>query len=74
MQVSQALYRHGFPWLEEARLFDVYEGQPIAAGKRSLAFHLTYRDPERTLTDEVVDRHHEALIKALTQELGAELR
>jgi len=74
VQVSQALYRHGHPWLEEARLFDVYEGQPIAAGKRSLAFHLTYRDPERTLTDEVVDRHHEALIKALAQELGAELR
>jgi len=74
VQVSRALYRHGHPWLEEARLFDVYEGQPIAAGKRSLAFHLTYRDPERTLTDEVVDRHHEALIKALTQELGAELR
>jgi phenylalanyl-tRNA synthetase beta chain len=74
VQVSQALHRHGFPWLEEARLFDVYEGQPIAAGKRSLAFHLTYRDPERTLTDEVVDRHHEALIKALAEELGAELR
>ncbi len=74
VQVSQALYRHGFPWLEEVRLFDVYEGQPIPAGKRSLAYHLTYRDKERTLTDEAVDRHHEALIKALAEELGAELR
>lgn len=74
VQVSQALYRHGFPWLEEVRLFDVYTGQAIASGKRSLAFHLTYRDKERTLTDEAVDRHHEALIKALSEELGAELR
>jgi phenylalanyl-tRNA synthetase beta chain len=74
VQVSQALYRHGFPWLEEVRLFDVYAGQPIPAGKRSLAFHLTYRDPKRTLTDEAVDRHHEALIQALSVELGAELR
>jgi phenylalanyl-tRNA synthetase beta chain len=73
-QVGQALERHGAPWLEEARLFDVYAGQPIPAGKRSLAFHLTYRDPERTLTDEAVDQHHEALIQTLAAELGAELR
>lgn len=73
-RVVQALYRHGAPWLEEARLFDIYRGQPIPAGKRSLAFHLTYRDPERTLTDEAVDRRHEALVKALAEELGAELR
>jgi phenylalanyl-tRNA synthetase beta chain len=73
-RVIQALYRHGAPWLEEARLFDVYVGHPIPAGKRSLAFHLTYRDPERTLTDEAVDQHHEALIKGLAAELGAELR
>jgi len=74
VQVSQALYRHGFPWLEEVRLFDVYEGQPIPAGRRSLAYHLTYRDRERTLTDEAVDRHHDKMIQALSQELGAELR
>ena len=74
VQVSQGLYRHGYPWLEEVRLFDVYEGQPIPAGKRSLAYHLTYRDPERTLTDEAVDRHHEKMIQALSAKLGAELR
>ena len=73
-RVAQELYYHGAPWLVEARLFDVYAGAPIAAGKRSLAFRLTYRDPERTLTDEAVNRHHEALVKALQEELGAELR
>jgi phenylalanyl-tRNA synthetase beta chain len=73
-RVVATLQRHGAPWLEEARLFDVYAGQPIPAGKRSLAFHLTYRDPERTLTDDAVDQHHAALIKALAEELGAELR
>ncbi|MGQ9688871.1 MAG: phenylalanine--tRNA ligase subunit beta, partial [Desulfobaccales bacterium] len=71
-RVVEALRRHGAPWLEEVRLFDVYAGQPIPPGKRSLAFHLSYRDPERTLTDEAVDRHHEALIQALAKELGAE--
>ena len=73
-RVLEALYRHGAPRLEEASLFDVYVGQPIPADKRSLAFHLTYRDPERTLTDEAVDQQHDALIKALAEELGAELR
>jgi len=73
-RVAQALYEHGKPWLVEAKLFDVYTGDPIPAGKRSLAFRLTYRDPERTLTDEAVGKRHEAMIQALAQELGAELR
>jgi phenylalanyl-tRNA synthetase beta chain len=72
--VTEALYAHGRPWLQEARLFDVYAGQSIPEGKRSLAFHLTYRDPERTLTDEAVDRHHQQVVEALARELGAELR
>jgi phenylalanyl-tRNA synthetase beta chain len=73
-EVTQALHRHGQPWLTEAHLFDVYSGQPIPEGKRSLAFHLTYRDPERTLTDDAVDRRHQQLVEALARELGAELR
>jgi phenylalanyl-tRNA synthetase beta chain len=73
-QVSEALYRHGRPWLEEARLFDVYTGDQVPPGKRSLAFRLTYRDPERTLTDDLVNPHHQALVEALTRELKGELR
>jgi phenylalanyl-tRNA synthetase beta chain len=73
-RVEQALYEHGQPWLVEAKLFDVYTGDPIPLGRRSLAFRLIYRDPERTLTDEAVNKRHEAMIQALAQELGAELR
>ena len=73
-KVTAALLRFGQPWLEEARLFDVYSGPPVPVGKRSLAFRLSYRDPERTLTDELVNRHHQKLIEAITRELGAELR
>jgi phenylalanyl-tRNA synthetase beta chain len=73
-RVAEALYRSGRPWLVEARLFDVYAGEPIPRGRRSLAFRLSYRDPERTLTDDLVNRHHQALVEALAQELGAELR
>ena len=73
-RVAQALYQYGRPWLVEARLFDVYAGDPVPAGKRSLAFRLSYRDPERTLTDDLVNTHHQALVAALEKDLGAELR
>ena len=73
-RVEEALYRYGRPWLVEARLFDVYSGDPVPAGKRSLAFRLSYRDPERTLTDDLVNSHHQALVAALAKDLGAELR
>ena len=73
-QVALALFRHGRPWLEEARLFDVYAGPPIPPEKRSLAFRLAYRDPERTLTDDLVHPHHQQVLAALKEELGAELR
>jgi phenylalanyl-tRNA synthetase beta chain len=73
-RVAEALYRHGRPWLVEARLFDVYSGDPVPPGKRSLAFRLSYRDPERTLTDDLVNSHHQALVAALEKDLGAELR
>ena len=49
-------------------------GDPVPAGKRSLAFRLSYRDPERTLTDDLVNSHHQALVTALERDLGAELR
>jgi len=73
-RVTEALYAHGRPLLVDAVLFDVYVGDPVPPGKRSLAFRLSYRDPERTLTDELVNPHHEALVAALAQDLGAELR
>jgi phenylalanyl-tRNA synthetase beta chain len=73
-RVAEALYEYGRPWLVEARLFDVYAGDPVPPGKRSLAFRLSYRDPERTLTDDLVNTHHQALVTALEKILGAKLR
>ena len=73
-QVAEALYSYGRPWLVDAVLFDVYVGDPVPPGKRSLAFRLSYRDPERTLTDDLVNPHHQALVAALAKDLGAELR
>jgi phenylalanyl-tRNA synthetase beta chain len=60
--------------LEDVTVFDVYEGQSIAAGKKSIALALRYRAKDRTLTDEEVNRVHTALVEAARTRLGAELR
>jgi phenylalanyl-tRNA synthetase beta chain len=62
------------PLLESVELFDVYEGHPIASGKKSVALACRYRAKDRTLTDEEVNRAHAALIEKAKALLGAELR
>jgi len=64
----------GSEMLEDVAVFDVYEGQSIASGKKSVALALTYRAKDRTLTDEEVNRVHTALVEAVLTRLGAELR
>jgi phenylalanyl-tRNA synthetase beta chain len=58
----------------EIRLFDVYRGERIGVGKKSLAYSLTYQDSEKTLTDEAVSKIRQRIIQQLDQELGAKLR
>ncbi|MBI5961000.1 MAG: phenylalanine--tRNA ligase subunit beta [Chloroflexi bacterium] len=60
--------------LESARLFDVYQGDPIPAGKKSLAYKLTYRTTDRTLNDDEVAKVHAKIAKAAEKRLGATLR
>jgi phenylalanyl-tRNA synthetase beta chain len=57
-----------------AQLFDVYEGERIPAGKKSLAFSVAYQSPEHTLTDEEVAKAQRSILGRLKSELGAELR
>ncbi|MCG7335442.1 phenylalanine--tRNA ligase subunit beta [Sporosarcina sp. ACRSM] len=60
--------------LKDVKLFDLYEGANVEEGKKSVAFSLTYTDPERTLTDEEVVKAHDKVLKALTEQAGALLR
>ena len=74
-QVSQVLRSAGSPLLAELRLFDVFEdADKIGAGKKSLAYSISYRSPERTLTSEEVDAVHQKVIGKLRGALGAEIR
>ncbi len=55
-------------------LFDVYTGEQVPKGKKSLAFAIEYRSAAETLTDEIVDRVHGGILEQLERELGATLR
>jgi len=58
----------------DAEVFDLYEGDKIEEGKKSVAFKLTYLDPNRTLTDEEVVAVHDKILAALSEKANAELR
>jgi phenylalanyl-tRNA synthetase beta chain len=62
------------PTLENLRLVDQYQGAQVPPGHRSLAFHMLFRDPERTLTAEEVAETVARIVAALKDRFGAELR
>ncbi len=62
------------PMLIDLLLFDVYRGEPIPAGRKSLAFALTYQSPTKTLTDKDTAKLRRKIVGRLGREIGAELR
>ncbi|MDF2501218.1 MAG: pheT [Anaerosporomusa subterranea] len=73
-KVAQEITASGGPLLQDVRLFDVYAGEQVQAGMRSLAFSLTFRAADRTLTDEEVEIHSRAIVSRLENQLSAKLR
>ena len=73
-QLLGIIRQRGGRVLEEAELFDVYRGKQVPEGKKSLAFGLAFRDPERTLTDEDVAKAMKKILRGLEEEAGAVLR
>jgi phenylalanyl-tRNA synthetase beta chain len=59
--------------VEDLYLFDVFAGDPIPAGKKSVSFRVVYRSTERTLEDETVNAIHHRLTHRLITEFGAAL-
>jgi phenylalanyl-tRNA synthetase beta chain len=60
--------------LRDVRLFDLYRGEGIPHGKKSLAYALSYQAPDRTLTDKEVDKAHKKIEDRLRHVLGAQIR
>jgi phenylalanyl-tRNA synthetase beta chain len=73
-EVTAALREGAGELLESLRLFDVYTGPPVPAGSRSLAYALTLRAPDRTLTGEEAAAVRESAVAAASRRTGAVLR
>ena len=63
-----------FPLVVWVTLFDVYAGEQIPPGKKSLAYRITFQSPAHTLTDEEVNQVQQQILSKLSHELGATLR
>jgi phenylalanyl-tRNA synthetase beta chain len=70
----QTLWKANEGWIKEIRIFDLYQGNPIPAGKKSLAFRLIYQKEDRTLTDREVNEFHEKLVELLARVYKGALR
>ena len=74
-RLEQCMTSAGGKLLSDVRLFDVYRDEErIGTGKKSMAYALTYRAADRTLTSEEVDKAHTKLVKKVCGATGAEVR
>jgi phenylalanyl-tRNA synthetase beta chain len=73
-RVAELIRQTGGKVVRAVRLFDVYHGEKIGAGKKSLAYRLTYQAADRTLSDKDVAGIRTHILRRLEQELGAKLR
>lgn len=74
-KLMQCMTSAGGKLLEDARLFDIYrDDERVGVGKKSMAYSLTYRAPDRTLTSEEVDKAHQKLVEKVSKATGAEVR
>jgi phenylalanyl-tRNA synthetase beta chain len=73
-EVERAIRAIPNPHLKRVTLFDLYTGEQVGAGRKSLAYALLYQADDRTLTDMEVNAMHGEVVARLRQALGAEVR
>ncbi len=73
-EIEDIINKNGKPLLEESKLFDIYKGKQIPEGCKSMAYSLTFRANDKTLTDPEVNKVYDKILKDLKETLNAELR
>ena len=72
--VQDLIQETGARLLVNIELFDIYRGDPIPPGRKSLAYNLTYQSPERSLRDKEVTKLRKQIVRAVERETGGKLR
>lgn len=73
-EIEKTITEHAGPYLTNVTVFDLYQGEHLDQGKKSIAFSLRFQNPERTLTDEEVETSYASVLKAVQIAHLAELR
>ncbi len=73
-ELLDTVTRAGRPLLQGAEVFDVYRSESLGPGQASIAVRLTFRAPDRTLTDEEVAERRAAIVAAIAEQHGGRLR
>ncbi|MDW8801293.1 phenylalanine--tRNA ligase subunit beta [Clostridium sp. A1-XYC3] len=73
-EIEDIMWKQGGNIVESIKLFDVYKGEQVPQGKKSIAYALVYRAENRTLTDADVNKVHDKILRTLENRLGAQLR
>ncbi|HDM76713.1 MAG TPA: hypothetical protein ENG51_09620, partial [Deltaproteobacteria bacterium] len=71
--IIDSLLEANEPLLESVAIFDVYEGKKLKPNERSIGYRITYRAPDRNLTDEEVNKVHMRLVKRILKQFNARL-
>ena len=73
-RIRDLIAQTGAPLVRSVVMFDVYRGEQAGAGRKSLAYRLTYQADDRTLTDREVAKLRAKIVRRLERELSATLR
>jgi phenylalanyl-tRNA synthetase beta chain len=73
-EIAEIIRTSAGKFLTKLQVFDVYQGENIEAGKKSMAYNLTFANPEATLTDEEINRMMSKVIKNLEEKIQAVIR
>lgn len=72
--IEDTIRKAGGNIVEKVELFDIYRGEQVEEGKKSIAYAIVYRNESKTLTDKEVNKVHDKILRALEHKLGAILR
>jgi len=73
-KIQSLIRKNAGDYLTDLRIFDVYQGDAVAKGKKSIALGLTWQHPSRTLSDEEINAIISSCVKALQEQFNADLR
>ncbi len=72
--IRQTIEETGAPVVKNVQVFDVYKGEHLPEGKKSIAYSLLYQDPDKTLKDDEVEQYYQEIIRTVNNKFNAYVR